>query len=317
MREVHAARRLLVGTALGGVWLAFYAAWLAIEPGGDRGLTIFTNTAYQVPIVAATLLAAWAWRCGPKGLRTFWAVVALANGLWLLAEVLWAIRELRTGSVPFPWWTDAGYLASYLLMPLALRAAFRPTFRTMRPTAVLEAVLVVGSLALLWWLIVLEPLPLGRDLASLVGLAYPVFGLVMIGMLVSTRLLPARRGTLALRLVGAGIAVAALADALYTHAAVTHSYLPGNWIALGWQAEAVLFALGAYVSVRRLDARGHWTRFREPLSMTGGIAVGTFAALAAAFGYAAATGTAPLALFIGGGVLAALLVVRVALLFVA
>jgi hypothetical protein len=266
-------RPLLVPAAHAAGWLAFYAGWLALAPWGERGSTIFANTAYHVPIVAATVLAGWAFLRGVGGPRAFWALFALSNAIWLAGELLWSVRELDTGEVPYPWWTDACYLGSSTLLLAAVLAAFRPSLRTVQPSAILDGLIVSVSLGALWWWGILRPLDLGLDLASLVGLVAPVFGLVLLALLAITRLLPSRRSTKAMGLVAAGIACAAVADGLYTHAAITHSYLSGAWIELGWQAEALFFALAGAASVARVDRRSDWLRFRRPGNrLTGAIA---------------------------------------------
>ena len=72
--------------------------------------------------VLATGLALVARNRGPRGLRAFWGLLALGTAVWLAAELLWSVRELDSGVVPFPWWTDVGYLASFVLFGLALFA---------------------------------------------------------------------------------------------------------------------------------------------------------------------------------------------------
>src|SRR3712207_2392726 len=119
-RLTDGRRGVAPAAGLGALWIAFYAGWLALRPGGDDALRVFANTVYLVPIALATVLALVAARVTTPALRPFWALMALSNALWLAAEGLWAVRDLGTGSVPFPWWTDLGYLLSYAVLPFAL-----------------------------------------------------------------------------------------------------------------------------------------------------------------------------------------------------
>jgi len=315
VERVRVPRAFAVAAWLAGGWLAFYAAWLALSPFGERGLLVFADTAYLVPIAAATALSAWAVRRAVRGMRVFWAIVAASNALWLGAELLWSVLELGSGSVPFPWWTDLGYLSSYALLVAAIPAAFRPSFRTVRLAGVLDGALVIGALALGWWWIVLRPLSLPADLVSVVGVAYPTFGLVLLGTLAATRLLPARRGTVALKLFAAAIVATAVADAVYTNAVVTHTYFSGDWIALGWQAEACLLSLAALATVLRLDLRSDWARWRPAASLApAGILTGAGAILLAVI-VAGTWGGGPPSngLLAAGGGLALLMAARLAL----
>jgi hypothetical protein len=195
-RARHAAAGAL---GVAGAWLAFYAGWLWLAPGGDRGVQVFGDTAYVVPIVAATVLCGWAAARVPRALCGFWILIGLACASWAAGEVLWGVRELGSGSVPFPWWTDAGYLGFYLFALVALVVFFRPSFRHAGSEAVLDGALAVASLALLWWWLVLRDVEIGADLPSLVGLSYPVLDLVLLCIVALTPLVAARRDTLAER----------------------------------------------------------------------------------------------------------------------
>ncbi len=319
VERVRVPRAFVVAAALAAGWLAFYAAWLALSPFGERGLLVFNDTAYLVPVAAAAALSLWAARRAVRGMRVFWGLVAASNALWLAAELLWSVRELGSGSVPSPWWTDAGYLGSYALLVAAILAAFRPSLHTVRLAGVLDGALVVGALAFVWWWIVLQPLPLGADLVSVVGVAYPSFGLLLLGMLTATRLLPARRGTVVLKLFGAAIVASAVADAVYTNAVVTHTYLSSDWVAIGWQAAACLLSLAALATVLRLDVRSDWARWRPAASLPpAGILAGSGTILVAVLVAGTWHGGPPSpGLLAAGGGLGLLMAARLALLALA
>jgi len=275
-------RRVVTASAVGAAWLALYATVIALRPGGEHGLLVFSDTVYLVPIALAVVLAAVAATHAARGLRLFWALVSLSVAIWLAAEMLWSIRELSTGSVPFPWWTDVLYLASYAVMPIAILVAFRPSLRLVGAATLLDALLLTGGLALLWWWAVLRPLPVTTELDALAAIAPPAVGLFALGILVSTRLLPARQGTVALKIFGAGLAVATVTDAIYAHSIVAGGYFSGDWLDLGWQAQAVLMALAAYIAARGLDRRSDWSRSRTPARAgAGALVAGVFSILAA------------------------------------
>ena len=97
----------------------------------------------------------------------------------------------------------------------------------MGSATLLDALLLTGALALLWWWVVLRPLPVTGELAALAAIAPPAIGLVALGILVSTRLLPARQGTLALTVFGLGLAAATITDGIYAHTIVSGRLLLG------------------------------------------------------------------------------------------
>jgi two-component system, cell cycle response regulator len=261
-RARHAAAGAIAAVA---AWLAFYTGWLLLAPGGERALLVFSDTAYLVPIAAAVLLSAWAATRVPKGLKGFWVLVSVACASWLAGEVLWSIFELRDDVVPFPWWTDVAYFGFYGLVLAALVLFFRPSLRTIGGQAVLDGLLAVASLGLLWWWLVLRDLTAGSDLASVVGLSYPVLDLVLLCTIATTPLVSARRGTLAGWLVAAGVAAGGIADGVYTHLVLNGSYVSGGLVDLGWQLQACLICLAAVASALGIGRRPNWAQRRSPL----------------------------------------------------
>lgn len=272
------ARHAAAGAAAAAAaWLAFYAGWLLLA--GERAALVFADTAYLVPIVAAVLLSAWAATRVPGGLRGFWALVALACASWLAGEVLWSVSELGGGSVPFPWWTDVFYFGFYGLILAALVSFFRPSLRVIGVQALLDGLLAVSTLTLLWWWLVLRELQFGADLASLVGISYPILDLVLLCTIAATPLVSARRGTLAGWLVAAGVAAGGIADGVYTHLVLSERYVSGGLVDLGWQVQACLIALAAVAAGLGIGRPPNWAQRRSPLrlgtaaSMTGSLLV--------------------------------------------
>ncbi len=308
-------RALALAAAASALWVVFYAAWLVAEPGGKRALVVFTDSAFLVPLALAAVLAIGAAARAGSSQRPFWAGVALAMALWLAGESLWSARDLETGSVPFPWWTDLVYVWFYPVLCVGIAAAFRPQLRRVGFARLLDAGLAVGVVVLLWWRVVLRPLPVRADLDSLAALASPVTGLVVLGLLVAIRMLPSRHGTRGMQLVGVAVLVGVITDGFYTHAAVTHHYVDGSWLEPGWEAEALLYALAALTVVLGQGAKPDWTRFREPRRSSGlvlALAVVTAGALVA---LPAARGSAPTPLVAIGFALIGLASIRALLLW--
>ena len=268
------ARRAAAGALIAAAaWLAFYAGWLWRTPGGDRALLVFSDIAYVVPIVAATLLCCWAAARVPRALRSFWILIGLACASWTAGEVLWGVRELTTGSVPFPWWTDAAYLGFYGFALVALVVFFRPSFRLAGREAVLDGALGIASVALLWWWLVLRTVDVAADLPSLVGLSYPLLDLMLLCVVALTPLVGARRGTLAGWLVALGIAAGGISDGLYTRLVLHGDYSSGTWIDLGWQVQACLISLAAVTAALGIGRKPNWAQRRSPLRVRTGVSM--------------------------------------------
>lgn len=268
------ARLAAAGASLAvAAWLALYAGWLLLAPGGERGLVLFGNTAYLVPIVAATLLSAWAATAVPRALRGFWALMGLACASWSAGEILWAYHELGRGEVPFPWWTDVLYLGFYGFVFAALLVYFRPSLRLVGAQALCDGALTLASLGLVWWWLVLRHVELGTDLGSLVGLAYPLLDLALIGVIAITPLLAARRRTPVGWLVAAGVAAGGVSDSVYTRLVLEDSYRSGSFVDLGWQLQAGLICVAAVVSALGLGRSKDWTRRQSPIRVRTAVAM--------------------------------------------
>lgn len=280
MRQLSDGRRTFaLAAGVGVAWLAFYATWLTVRPGGDDALKIFADTAYLVPLAAASGFTLWAWRRAPQGLRGFWGVMFAACTTWLAADTAWCARDLIDGAVPYPWWSDAGYLLCDALMLVAVYMAFRPRLRLVGPARLLDGLIAVGSLGLLWWWFLIHPLEISTEFEPLVTVAYPIFGLAVIGMVVVTRLLPARQGTLAMRLVAAGVASSVLTNGLYVYMSLNGGFISGDWVEVGWEAQGVLLSLAAFCAVKGIGRPNTWMRFRDSGELGSGLIVSTSLAL--------------------------------------
>lgn len=271
MRDSAVGARALLFAGLGFSWLVFYAGWLAFEPGGEEVTRLFADTAYLLPLASATVLSFYAWRTVPDALRPFWGFMTAACTAWLAADTAWCTRDLINGAVPYPWWSDLGYIASYLLLFGAVYSAFRPRFRTVGTIRLLDGALIVGTIAVAWWWILIRPIEVAATLRSVTDLAYPASALLLLGLLVTVRLLPSRHGTLAMWVVAAGVAAGVVADAAYVYSSEHGGYLTGAWIELLWQAQGVLFSLAALAAVGGLGRPPDWMTFREWPRLTPGV----------------------------------------------
>jgi two-component system cell cycle response regulator len=311
-QDPAARRRVALAAGVGIGWLAFYAGWLAVQPWGERALWVFSDTAYLVPLAAAACFSVYAWIRVPRELRPFWALLTCGNLAWLAADTAWCLHDLFVGPVPYPWWSDLGYLVSDAFMLAAVYAAFRPRLRAVAAPRILDGLVAVGSLALFWWWLLIHPTGVAATLESIVTLAYPVFGIGAIGLLVVTRLLPSRTGTFAMRLVAVGVLSSVLANALYIHSSLTGGYVSGAWIELGWQAQGILFSIAGYVAAHSVGGGRSWMRFRERREVgTASILTCAIAISLVAVAIDGTNGALSVGLIAGVAVISALVVARV------
>jgi len=175
----------------GGLRLARVAMWTALlcysltavvarEPGLVAATTALGLALVWLPTAVA---AASAYRNRTPGALS--ATAAL--GVFSLGLMLNGLELVLTHTVHFPSWGDGGYLAFYVLLPLALHRVTHGRTGRLSPVTILDG--IVASLGLA--AVISVPLipEIGRvqgtiDTATVIALSYPLLDLVVVGVLV-------------------------------------------------------------------------------------------------------------------------------------
>jgi len=239
----------------GLAWLAAYA--FAVSRTGESSLAanLLGDVAYVVPVALAAALTVAAARSTGGRHRIFWRVLAVSNGLWLLGELVWGFYELALGrQTPFPSIADVLYLSSYVLVIPAVLLGFAQRLDMRVARALLDASIMVVAAGFVGFTLLIEPqFGWGLSLATVTGVAYPLLGVAILMVLGLVAFAGNRRVPRSVAVVGLAFAVSAVTDAAYTYAVVLHDAIPGRWVNVGWQLEALLLCLGALVAVRRAE----------------------------------------------------------------
>jgi diguanylate cyclase (GGDEF)-like protein len=232
------------------------AWWLGVALGSlavvsqfalPTGTAVWDAAYYATAGVATAVLVMAAARM-PRGARGIWWFLAGYVGLNLAGDVVYLVHEDVLGGEPFPGPADVLYLASYVSAIVALvRATRRMSSGTDRDALVDTSIITLALLAVAT-VFVFEPLLTSTeefDLATAVGLAYPVLDIVLLAVLVRL-LVRVRRLVLPLTLVTAAFVVVLVADLLYEATTVYGSSDPivATYQAL-YLASLVLIALAA------------------------------------------------------------------------
>ena len=273
-RDVLRDPVLRLAAGAGAAWLAGYAVVTATVGGTGTGLLVLTLM-YVVPVGAAAALTTWAAARSSGRSRLFWGLLAVSSWLWLAGQLVYMSYELRGTEAPFPSAADGFYLACYAMVVPAVVCGFGAGWlRVSR--SLLDASVIAASLGLLGWQVLIEPqLVEGTSLTTVVGIAYPLLGvgsIVVVGVLGygSHRHVP-----LSVGVVAVAILVRAGTDVAFTWAVVLNSYVPGGWLDLGWQLEALMLALAGAVAVRHQESPGPAGLRRDgalPLLLAGALA---------------------------------------------
>ena len=307
---VLADRGLRIAALVGVGWLVLYAIAtkaFAERPGAQR---LLGDGAYEVPVVLAVVLSLLVLRRATGRRRRFWWLLVASTALSLAADLVWSSYYYLLGEeTPFPSVADPLYLAAYMLLPVAVLVGFGGISGRRRARAVLDSAVVGLGLGVIGWQVLVAP-QVGDELssASLVGIAYPLLDIVILVTLVSVALAGHRQVPPSVWLVGASVLVGAVTDAGYTYLTSLNSYVPGEWIDLGWQAQAVLVCLAAFCAWRHDEGDGQVAPLGRDLAMVP-VLVGVVTALLLAGVVSVRAGT-PLAPLVVAGLVVTGLVVR-------
>jgi diguanylate cyclase (GGDEF)-like protein len=252
-------RGMRAGTLRGGVLIAAVVAFgavLFLAPAG-MFVTVVDDGAAVVAAVAATVAAARrAWLLQGRA-RASWWVMTASFATAAVGEGIWGWYELvLRRETPFPSVADVAYLSFPVLALIAL--LLRPsTARTGRGRvrAVLDGLLVAGSLFSISWVTALGPTFAAGGasrLALSLSVAYPISDIVLLTtvLVVVTQ----TRARVGLALLAGGLALQALSDSAYTYFSATGHYQTGNLLDIGYIA-AYLLMMEAAIRDRPGEAR--------------------------------------------------------------
>jgi two-component system cell cycle response regulator len=265
--------RLRWAAGLSLVWLVMYAIAIALTAGDATAQKILDDGVYLIPVGLAAAASCIAARRTSKGQRRFWRVLALSNVLWLAGEITWTGYVVVNGQTPFPSAADVLYLSSYaLVVPAVLIAFAGGRLRALR--SLLDASIAAVAIGAAGYLLTISPqLSSGFSLATATGIAYPLLGVMILVLIVAFGFGGHRMVPINLALVALGFGISAGTDAAYTYAAVLHSFIPSQWLNLGWQAEALVLTLAALVAVWHGEGAARVRRFDRdvglPMVLTG------------------------------------------------
>jgi diguanylate cyclase (GGDEF)-like protein/PAS domain S-box-containing protein len=224
--------------------------WLELRWGGAFATQSLTDISGAVCATLVALMAYLAWRGESHARRRPWGLLALGGAAWASGEIVWTFYELvLRREVPFPSFADIGFLAGYPLAALAIIVLPASNEQlSSRIRTLLDALVVGASVLYLGWVTVLGSLYRGESgpvIEKTIGLAYPVFDLVIaaIVLFMIARTQVGRRTTLVL--LGSGLVTLAVADTAFAYLTLINKYSSGIPTDAAWNTGYLLIALGA------------------------------------------------------------------------
>ncbi|HET7466696.1 MAG TPA: ATP-binding protein [Candidatus Dormibacteraeota bacterium] len=250
--QTRAGRRFVLAAAVTLVLSVAFTIWIGFRVGGDHSVTVVDDLGEAIAAFIAAGSCAYASYVGAGRMRLAWGLLGASAFSWGVGEWIWSYIEVGQGhAVPFPSAADGGYV---LAIPLAVAGVLTfpsaPSRISTRAQAVLDGMIVALSLIFVSWAFGLGNVYAsnsGSVLAQVLGAAYPVGDIIIIGalLLAMRRATAQQRGTMALLL--AGLAAAAVADSSFAYLTASGVYTStGNVSDAGWVIGYLLIALAPF-----------------------------------------------------------------------
>jgi diguanylate cyclase (GGDEF)-like protein len=214
--------------------------------------TLWDGWIFTVASVLPALLVAWRAIVDRSRRAACWWISAgiTCN---LAANLLYTYHDQNQHPIPYPGPADVPYLISYVAFTIGLVLYMRAEHEDRSRAALMDALVVglaAGAVTVALWF---EPVlrQTGSTAQVLVGLAYPLFDVVFVVVVVSGLAYNRYRPTLPSVAFMAGAGVFALGDVVYMTQLANDTYRPGTWLELTWSIGILLFGVAPWLRTRR------------------------------------------------------------------
>jgi diguanylate cyclase (GGDEF)-like protein len=245
---MHRLRRLVVVPLLlaSVAGLLAFAAHTLVDDGGAIE-TFFDNYVYYAILLAAVAL------CALRALitaehRVAWALLAIGVACWTAGDLYWLAALDDLAEPPFPSLADAGYLAYFPFVYAGLFLLLRGRLQASRSVWLdgVTAALAAGALAAAVLVDAVLDSTGGTRAAVVTNLAYPAGDILLLALLVGALAIGRTRIGRGPLLLGAALAIGAVADSIYLFQAAEGSYVEGTFLDALWPASMLCLALAAW-----------------------------------------------------------------------
>ena len=230
---------------LGVAFQLLHALFDVGGPGLDSLSDAWVYTAVEVIAVLMTAARALLRRSD----RVAWALMAFGLLTWTAGDLVWTLWLDHVANPPYPSIADPLYLAMYPAMYVALMLMIRRQLRAASAAQWLDGLVTGLSLTAFGVGLILPTvlaLNQGRLVQDLVNLAYPVGDLTLLAFVIVAFSLSAWRPGRLWALLGAGMAIDAVADLIFTYESARGTYVAGGVLDTLWPAAMLCFAIAAW-----------------------------------------------------------------------
>jgi hypothetical protein len=253
------------------VLVVAYAAHQGLGLGG-AGVNDFFDRWLSAALLWAAAAACLAGAIRATRGRAPWLFVALGLASWAIGDTLWSIRFADPAIAPATSISDVFWLAWYPLIVVALVLLVRERVPVFELHRWIDGVVVMLLVATPWVALFLEPVAEhshASTLATVVAFAYPLGDAVIVGATLGVFALTLWRPGRMWLILGFGLVLMGVADAVYSVQSLGHSYGHGRVYDAGWAAGALTVAFAAWQArpgrLERKEVAG-WPAIALPLA---------------------------------------------------
>ncbi len=248
--------------------LALLIAWAITY---ELAFTVFTSLLDAVPfhgiapdvvfLIAASLLI-WRGLGGERG----WMLIGIGAVCWASGDIYWTLALGNLANPPVPSLADAGYLSFCPFAFAGILALVRQRMSGVPKALAADSAAATLAVGALGAALVVQPVVAHADggvLAVATNLAYPIFDLLLLGLIVGATALGNWRLNRTWVLLGASVLAFWIADSVYVVADATNTYTQNDWYNALWYWSPILAASAGWLPRRvsvpapgRVSARG-------------------------------------------------------------
>jgi two-component system cell cycle response regulator len=235
------------------VLLALFAVQVGTGVAGPQVTAVFDDYLYNALLLAGAGFCVWR-AAVVREERLVWILMGATIVVWTAGDIAWTVAWAQDPNAPYPSLSDALWLAWYPVTLVVLYLLVRSRVASFRASLWLDG--IIGALCTIALAFAFAYGPIadsatGSTAAVLTNLAYPLGDILILGVVVAIFGLTGWRPGRAWLVLGAGLALNALADVVYLVQTAAGTYVQGTLVDAGWPASALLVGLAAWQPAKR------------------------------------------------------------------
>ena len=196
-----------------------------------------------------------------KSIRRAWSVLAFAQALYTIGDIIWFVLEVGLHESPFPSLADGPYLAFFPIFALGIFLLPKVPLTYSEKLKILldTGIVMIASIILFWVLLIaptIESNAQADTLTSTLSVAYPVADLVLLFALIELLLRRIRSvSSIPILLLVASVAFMIATDFVFMSQSLQGTYVSGGLLDTGWIIAYTLTGLAgiSQANSKRLD----------------------------------------------------------------